>query len=112
MNGEELLKKLTEKQPGAIQGSMDRYGQMEIQVERPKLAEVAQALRDDPDFNFNMLIDIVSVDYSAYPGWTGERFGLIYHLKSLSLGHRAWLKVTAPEDEPIVPTISNIYSNA
>jgi len=112
MNGEELLRKLTEKQPGAVQGSTDRYGQTEIQVERSKLAEVAQAFRDDPEFNFNMLIDIVSLDYSIYPGWTGERFGLIYHLKSLSLGHRAWLKVTAPEDEPIVPTISNIYSNA
>src|SRR5579863_4636396 len=112
MTNEEILKNLTEKHPQAIKGSTDRFGQMEIQVDLSKIADVVKTLRDDPEFNFNMLIDIVSIDYSAYPGWTGERFGLIYHLKSLGLGHRAWLKVTAPEEEPSVPTLSHLYGNA
>jgi NADH-quinone oxidoreductase subunit C len=112
MTNEDLLKNLTEKNPQAIKGSTGRFGQLEIQVERPKITDVVKTLRDDPEFGFNMLIDIVSVDYSAYPDWSGDRFGLIYHLKSLGLGHRAWLKITAPEEEPSVPTISHLYGNA
>lgn len=112
MNNEDLLKNLTEKHPQAIKGSADRYGQLEIQVDRSKIADVVKTLRDESEFGFNMLIDIVSIDYSSYPGWTGDRFGLIYHLKSLRLGHRAWLKVTAPEGEASVPTISLLYGNA
>lgn len=112
MESTAIFEKLKTKFPDAIKGSADRYGQLEIQVERSKIAEVVETLRDDPEFKFNMLIDIVSVDYCIYPNWTGERLGVIYHLKSLSLGHRAWLKVTAPEDDPIVPTLTGLYSNA
>ncbi len=112
MDQQAILEKLKTLLPEAIKGSADRYGQLEVQVERLKIAEVVKALRDDPEVGFNLLIDIVSVDYSNYPGWTGDRFGVIYHLKSLGLGHRAWLKVTTPEEEPSVPTISHLYGNA
>ena len=89
MDQQAILEKLKTLLPEAIKGSADRYGQLEVQVERLKIAEVVKALRDDPEVGFNLLIDIVSVDYSNYPGWTGDRFGVIYHLKSLGLGHRA-----------------------
>jgi len=107
-----IFEKLKEKYPQAILGSADRFGQLEIQIDRAKIADVIKTLRDEPEFGFNLLIDIVSIDYSAYPGWAGDRFSLIYHLKSLGLGHRAWLKVTAPEEEPSLPTISHLYGNA
>ena len=112
MDQQAILEKLKTLLPEAIKGSADRYGQLEVQVERLKIAEVVKTLRDDSEVGFNLLIDIVSVDYSNYPGWTGDRFGVIYHLKSLGLGHRAWLKVTTPEEEPSVPTISHLYGNA
>jgi NADH-quinone oxidoreductase subunit C len=107
-----MLEKLKTKFPQAVLGSCDRFGALEIQVARPAIAEVVKALRDDPEFEFNMLIDLISVDYSNYPGWTGERFGLVYLVKSLTLGHRLQLKMTAPEDEPVVPTISPLFANA
>jgi NADH-quinone oxidoreductase subunit C len=112
LNREELLKKISEKHSGAVKGSADRFGQLEIQVESSQIAEVVKTLRDDPEFDFNMLIDMVSVDYSAYPGWAGNRFGMIYHLKSLNKGHRLQLKVTVPEEEPNLPTLSGLYANA
>ena len=112
MDNQVLFEKLSTQFPKALLGSADRFGQLEIQVDRLKIADVVKTLRDEPEFGFNMLIDIVSIDYSVYPGWTGDRFGLVYHLKSLGLGHRAWLKVTAPEEEPTVPTVSHLYGNA
>jgi NADH-quinone oxidoreductase subunit C len=107
-----LFEKLKEKFPQAIKGSTDRFGQLEIQLEAKAIAEVIQYLRDDAQLAFNMLIDIVAIDYSAYPGWTGDRFGAVYLLKSLTWGHRAQLKVTTPEEKPEIPTISHVYANA
>jgi NADH-quinone oxidoreductase subunit C len=107
-----MLEKLKTKYPREILGSCDRFGALEIEVARTKIAEVVKSLRDDPEFAFNMLIDLVSIDYSNFPGWTGERFGVVYLLKSLSIGHRLQLKTTAPEEEPMVPTISGLYLNA
>jgi NADH/F420H2 dehydrogenase subunit C len=112
MENQAMLEKLTEKLASAMKGSADRFGSLEIQVERSQIAKVVKTLRDEREFNFNMLIDIVSVDYSAYAGWTGERFGVIYLLKSLELGHRVQLAVTVPEDEPVVPTLNALYANA
>ncbi len=107
-----VLEKLKTKFSQAILGSCDRFGTLEIQVHRASIAEVVKCLRDAPGFDFNMLIDLVSIDYSNYLGWTGERFGIAYLLKSLTLGHRLQLKTTVPEDEPVVPTISGLYGNA
>jgi NADH/F420H2 dehydrogenase subunit C len=107
-----MLEKLKTEFPQAILGSADRFGALEIQVHRPAIADVVKTLRDDPEFGFDMLIDLISVDYSNYPGWTGERFGVVYLLKSLKMGHRLQLKTTAPEDEPVIPTISPFFANA
>src|SRR5579859_932333 len=111
MNNEDLLKKLTDKHSQAIKGSMDRFG-LEIQIEPSQIADIVKFLRDDPEMDFNMLIDLVSIDYSVYPNYSGERFGLAYLLKSLSKGHRVQLKATVLEEKPLVPTVSHLYANA
>ncbi len=92
MDGQTLTEKLSEKFPGAVKGSAERFGQLEIQLEAAKVPAVIQTLRDDAELNFDMLIDIVTLDYSAFPHWTDGRFGVVYLLKSLQLGHRAQLK--------------------
>jgi NADH-quinone oxidoreductase subunit C len=107
-----LFEKLKEKFPQAVKGSTDRFGQLEIQLEAKAIPDVVQFLRNDSECAFNMLIDIVSIDYSAYPDWKGDRFGAVYLLKSLTLGHRAQLKVTVSESKPEIPTISHLYANA
>lgn len=112
MDGQALLEKISAKFPETVKGSQDRFGQLEIQLEAKTVADVIKFLRDDAECAFNMLIDIVSIDYSAYPDWTGDRFGAVYLLKSLPLGHRAQLKVTVPENNPEVPAISRLYANA
>ena len=84
-----LFEKLKEKFPQAIKGSTDRFGQLEIQLEAKAVPNVIAFLRNDSELGFNMLIDIVSIDYSAYPDWKEDRFGVVYLLKSLTLGHRA-----------------------
>src|SRR5689334_15250362 len=111
MNNEELLKAITEKHREAVKGSTDRFGVLEVQVERSKIAEVVKTLRDDAELSFNMLIDLVSIDYSLFAGWTGDRFAVAYVFKALDKGHRLQLKVAVPEGEPVVPSVSSLYKN-
>ena len=112
MNNENLLKNITQRFQKTLLGSCDRFGTLEIQVDRNGINEIVKTLRDDRELAFDLLVDIVSIDYSAYPDWVGERFGLAYLFKSLTLGHRLQLKVPVPETEPLVPTISSLYANA
>jgi NADH-quinone oxidoreductase subunit C len=112
MENETFIKKLTEKHPRAVLGTENCFGALEICIDRDRIDEVVSTLRDDPEFGFNMLVDLVSIDYSAIPGRNGERFGLVYLLKSLEKGIRLQLKVAVPEKDPIVPTVSHLYANA
>jgi NADH:ubiquinone oxidoreductase subunit C len=107
-----MIEKLTQNHPGAVLAARDRYGDLEIQVAGPGIAEVLKNLRDDPEFNFDMLVDLVSIDYSLFAGWSAERFGLVYLLKSMGLRRRLRLKVMVPEENPSVPTASSLYANA
>jgi len=107
-----LLEKLNALLPGKVLGSTDRFGSLEVAVDRKALAEVVGTLRNDQDLAFDMLIDLVSIDLSLYPGWTGDRFAVNVLLKSLPKNHRLQLKATAPEDDPSFPSLAGLYANA
>lgn len=106
-------KKLVEgKRRDAVLDAVDRFGTTELLLRAEDLPRVVGALKADPVAALDLLVDIVSVDYSAYPGWEGPRFGLIYHFKSLAKGHRLTLKVLLTEGNPEVGTITPHYLNA
>jgi len=107
-----MLEKLKALHPQAVLGSADRFGSLEVTVDRKALADVVRTLRDDKDLAFDMLIDLVALDLSQYPGWTGDRFAVNVLLKSLPKGHRLQLKAGAPEDDPSFPTLTSLYANA
>jgi len=107
-----LLDILKSALPEAVLGSQERFGTLEVTVERAHWAAAVRALRDQAPASFDMLVDLVSVDYSLFPNHGGHRFGLILHLKSLRLGHRLTLKCLLPEDEPQVASLTDLYANA
>jgi NADH-quinone oxidoreductase subunit C len=65
-------------------------------------------LRDNPDFNFNLLAALTAVDY-----WPEEpRFALVYQLYSMDLKIFLGLRVPLQSDAAEVSTIESIYPNA
>lgn len=77
--------------------------------------EIAQALRDEPDFAFAQLIDLSGVDYAAYANrpWPGPRFAVSVHLLSLTHNVRVRLKTFALDDEwPTVPSVVDLWPSA
>ncbi len=62
------------------------------------------------DFGFDYLADISSVDYLKYEG-VSKRFGLSYHLYSVSMNKRLRVKVFLDEEES-VPSVMEIWKTA
>jgi len=71
-------------------------------VEREKLVEVVKSL------GYDVLIDIVGVDYLGMENHKGKRFAVIYCLKNTKNMARVRIKVQVEENEKI-PTLSKIY---
>ena len=89
---------------------VDRHGVAELTVAAAELHALVSSLRGD--LAFNMLLDIVGLDYLEYPGHAGERFAVLYQLKSLSGGKRLTLRIWLPEESPSVKSIHDLYKDA
>lgn len=108
---EEIFAVLEEKF-GVKRESLDKWGVTAV-VSANYLHNVVQYLRDESDPKFEMLVDIVGIDYLTYPNHEGPRFAVAYALKSMSQpGLRIRLKVLVSEGNLKVPTISDLYANA
>lgn len=91
-----------------------------ITVQSQDLLDVAEILRDHPDLNFDMLIDLCGVDYSTYThdsfageGRQNRRFAVVYHLLSINLNHRLRLRVFSDDDEfPMVDSVIGTWPSA
>jgi NADH-quinone oxidoreductase subunit C len=78
-----------------------------IVVKRAAIAPVLTRLRDDPEFRFEVLVDIAGVDYPD----RAERFEIVYQLLSLKHNRRLRVKVTTGEENP-VPSVTGVYHSA
>jgi len=80
------------------------HGELNVQVEASRIADVLKTLRDDPGLKFQQLIDLCGVDYPE----RAKRFDVVYHLLSLTKNRRVRLKVQTDETSA-VPTITGVY---
>jgi NADH-quinone oxidoreductase subunit C len=107
---DDLLKLLNEKF-GLIRDAADQWD-LSLLCPAERLREVVRFLRDEPTLQFAILLDVVGVDYLAYPGHRGERYAVLYPLKSLAFRHRVTLKVMVDEDACVVPSLHDLYKSA
>ena len=102
------------------------------------LRSVLLALRDQPIFSFNQLIDLCAVDYLLYGvydweteaattegfsravdvgesregHWDKPRFAVVYHVLSTVHNQRLRVKVFVDEDDLIIPSVHDIWKSA
>ncbi|MDB5892672.1 MAG: NADH-quinone oxidoreductase subunit [Rhodoferax sp.] len=84
-----------------------------VVVDAVHYLEVMQTLKDAPGCQFEQLIDLCGVDYSAYKddNWDGPRYCVVSHLLSLSLNQRVRVKVFCPDNDfPVVASVMGIWS--
>lgn len=87
----------------------DQLGDVVARVERSSLLEFMRALKGDPQLQFSMMVDITAVDWmDSAP----QRFEVVYHLLSLAKRYRLRLKVWAPENDAVVPSVVSLWAGA
>lgn len=89
-------------------------GEVTVDVRREKLLEVCAALRDEPAFGFEQLIDLCGVDYLEYGegSWQGPRFAVVYHLLSVQNNQRLRLKVFLGDELPRLDSVIGVWAVA
>lgn len=92
--------------PDAIVSQHAWRGDDTVVVKREYLVEICRFLRDDPEMDFKMPIDVCGVDYLGYKT---PRFEAVYHLYSVTKRQRIRLKVEVPEDDCVVPSVTSIW---
>ena len=94
--------------------TVDR-GEVTIVVKAADLIATATTLRDAPELQFQELMDVCGVDYSAYGEgrWDGPRFAAVYHLLSVTHNQRVRMRVFAPDDGfPVVDSVVGLWPSA
>ena len=105
----ETLEQLAERIKAGLAsaGTEIAFGELNVTVARDDIVRALTYLRDDPECEFKILIDICGVDYPN----RARRFDVVYHLLSVSRNQRIRVKVETGENEP-VPSAISVYPAA
>jgi len=90
-------------------------GEVTVTVTAAHYQALMQILRDAPACQFEQLVDLCGVDYSAYRdiGRDGPRYGVVSHLLSVSLNQRVRVVVMCPDDDfPVVSSVNDLWNSA
>jgi NADH-quinone oxidoreductase subunit C/D len=90
-----------------ILSSSDTLKDSSIDVAPADLSAVLRFLRDDPQCDCDLLLDVIGVDFPERE----KRFEVIYNLRSLQHGHRIRLRTRVDENEA-VPSASGLFNSA
>jgi NADH-quinone oxidoreductase subunit C len=102
LSGSEVAKKITEQFTEAVSEASDQT----VVVKSESLFEVAEYLKNSPEFSFDYLNYIATVDYYDY-------FELVYQLTSREHNHSLVLKTRCYDrDKPAVPSVVSLWRGA
>lgn len=102
LSGQEAAKKITEQFPDAV----SEAGGDSILVKSESLFEVAEYLKNSPEFDFDYLTAITAVDYYDY-------FEVVYQLTSMTYNHSLVLKTRCYGRENLsLPSVVSLWRGA
>lgn len=133
-----LQAKIREKFSHFIERDVIACGELTVEVVPQHLHEMCQALRDQAEFDFKLLIDVCGVDYLHYgisewetesatatgfergvdkralqtTQFTERRFAVVYHLLSLQHNHRIRLRAFLNEEQPHIASVVDLWPGA
>ncbi len=93
----------------AIEYTVVDRDELTFVVRREHLVPVVQALRDDPDLRFELFSGVSGVHYPDDPG---RELRAVYHLLSVTHNRRVRLEVAAPDIDPHIPSVVEVYPGA
>ena len=117
-----ILESVQQKLGEKVIGIHDFRGDETIVIKQESVLDVLHFLKEDPELDFNVLMDLSAVDYLTFsePNPTrpyfkeskGPRFEVVYHLYSLNKNQRLRVKVPVEEKNPQIPTLTGLWPAA
>ena len=106
-----VINLIQQEYPTAILSMHRHRGDETLVLKREFIQPVCRLLRDHQDCQFEMFVDLTAVDYLLVETnlQQTERFEVVYHLRSLSKGHRIRLKCPIPENDCQIPSIHVLW---
>lgn len=99
------VQKVKEKYPEAVVEEHAFRGDQTIIIRKEFLLPVVKFLKEDPQLNFSLLIDLTGVDYLG----RSPRFEVVYNVFSLAHQVRLRVKVQVEEKEPEVDSLVPLW---
>lgn len=109
MSDTNIIEKIKGQFASAVLEDHNFRGDQTVTLQKEKIIEVTQFLRDEPSLNMDFLMDLTAVDYMDRKP---QRFEVVYHFYSSKLNHRVRLKVPVDEDDCVVDTLDSLYKAA
>lgn len=82
------------------------HGQAVVRIVPDRYRELVTTLRDDPELAFDFF------DFTTAVDWREEGLDVVTQLFSTSRHHHIRIKVRCDPDDPVCPTLSDIYPGA
>lgn len=86
-------------------------GDLAITVSRQAWVKAATLLRDHPDLDYKLFLDLCGVDYLDKDE-REDRYEVALHAYSISKKHHVRLKAGLPESDPVIDTLVRVYKGA
>jgi NADH-quinone oxidoreductase subunit C len=111
-----VFQKIREKFADAVLETSQARGELTVVVRKSVIFELMELLKNDPELDYNMLIDVTAVDYlnmeDVLMKYDYARFMVVYHLLSLKRKARLRVKVPVHEKELSVPSMTPLWRTA
>ncbi|MDU0372555.1 NADH-quinone oxidoreductase subunit C [Hymenobacter endophyticus] len=85
------------------------YGLLTATTTRERIHDIVAGLQQDQELQLNFLTTMCGMHF---PEREGQELGMVYHLHSLTQNIRLRLKIFFPIADPVVPTLTDLYSTA
>jgi NADH-quinone oxidoreductase subunit C/D len=102
---------LSEKFGDKVRFVSDFRGDLSITVDRSVWRDAARTLREHPELDYKLFLDLCGVDYLEDES-RADRFEVVLHVYSVSKKHHVRLKTSVSEKDPTCDTLTGIYKGA
>ena len=92
-----------------------QHGEVTVEVSAANYLAAMKKLHTAPGCQFEQLMDLCGVDYSAYKdiGTDGLRYAVVSHLLSISLNQRVRVRTFCADDDfPTIDSVSEVWTGA
>ncbi|MBI5747359.1 MAG: NADH-quinone oxidoreductase subunit C [Nitrospirae bacterium] len=104
----EMAERIQSRFPEGFIGAKEFAGDIIVNIRKGQVLDILRFLNQDPDLDFDMMTEIITVDYPE----DNERFEVVYQIYSTRKMHRIRVKARVKEDDSSIDSVTGIWKGA